>query len=130
MPHEGDVATSKRVHQRPALLFFFWFALPHQSKFNRRAVRSLANDDVHSLPILKRTGIKHLKVCSRTARPRGWIKQFPSDSTVDCLRSNPESVFHRLGYKSRVPDNLIGLANRSRHHWPDTAIESHHHISH
>ena len=47
-------------------------------------------------------------------------------------RTTPsEAFFDRLRYISRVPDNTIGLANRSRHGWPNIDfIKSHHDIGH
>ena len=59
------------------------------------------------------------------------MKQLPFNPAVNCPGRNSESVFDRLRHISRVPENAIGLANRSCHGRPDSDfVESHHDISH
>src|ERR1019366_231595 len=129
MANEGHVATGQFAHQRPALLFLF--ALPQQSKFNGRPVCRFANNDIHSLPSLERTGIEHRELRCSPASLRWWTEQRPFDPVVNCPGRNSKAVLDRLRHISRVPENEISLANRSCHGWPDSDfVESHHDISH
>src|SRR5580693_32854 len=126
MADEFDVAAVELLCEGTA----GWLRLSSsgQTKLNLRMTGRLLDDQFHSLPCLKGSGVEHDE--------RGWQRRFrfawkeepPVDPIVNRPRLNSESAVHGFSHVSGVGKNCVCLANGASCDLGSRFIHDHHYV--